>query len=1127
MNLVKYAEIIVNNQKINESEFRKGRITLKSYPPNVFMQLDGPCNHNCIFCSRPEKYDYFNLEEFKKRFVDIMPVFLNAKMIYLTGAGEFLMLPDSLDIIKFFDNNFPASGKSFATNATCFNNYIFNYLESIKSNFSIQVSLHASNAELHKKLVGRYDFDQTIQNLSRLLAISENNRNLDVYAMFVLNTLNISDLPEFVKLCSSMGIRKVCCNYNSVYRLDQKKLSLFFNQAKANDVLNSVRSLASDLSIEINLPPLFAKDNSYYKFCKDYCSDPWYQIMLNFKGEVMPCCLFEGVAPGNILEQGFKKIWNGEVYKALRESILNKKKAIYCNYCIENNPESVNHIKSHLIIRGKNKQELQEFLKPEFDTRVTIDENKMIQFVWRLNYECNFNCPYCSVMYWGEEKITRKDKTVFLSVDEWIEHWEKIYDIYGSVEIHIVGGEPTIYPGFFKLVERLSKKHYFGFDTNLSADFTDFIKTIPPERVSFGIGASFHPTQTKFEDFINKVDRLARANFKIWINYVAYPEQLNEIAYYKNEVEKRGYHFVMQPFCGKYKDKIYPKEYIDNEKNIMRGLAKGNSVLEENMQYQLEQKIVKGKLCYAGMKFAFIHADGTIKRCGEGPSPAIGNFFDKEFRLFDKPLPCDCDTCYCEFKWLVENERKTTQQEENKSLIVKQVKNSDFGDKFKKINRLIMDDELDESKKIAREVLDCDKDNGNGFSVMAKIYRMKAQSIDLVSAREDYAYLAKSNIKRALEYDPDDLSAQLEAIRIFIIDKDVIAAKKIFDNIMIKYPESEEAHALVKRIEHLNRELHRSHQAVEIFRKEKNIFSRIKSKVIAKDMRFSYRVIFDWDMHYDCNYSCSYCYYKNKWNELSLKNIYPGNSKLIRIWSNIYDTFGKCFIRLNGREPSVYPDFFNLIKGLSLKHTLELNTNLFFDFERLIETVAPENVSIKAIFHKENVSLESFLNKASYLNRHGFQVSVVCLAHPDNLNELYRIKQAVEDINLTFLIEPFQGVYKELEYPHGYSFEQMRIISDIVAFSPVNKLIFEPILRKEKIINNDRRLCRMGQLYVKVFSDGEIYRCRDNLSEKIGNLYNDDNLFVWNEPRYCDKKSCSYWNAMIVGKEKKWIRYWR
>ena len=61
--------------------------------------------------------------------------------------------------------------------------------------------------------------------------------------------------------------------------------------------------------------------------------------------------------------------------------------------------------------------------------------------------------------------------------------------------------------------------------------------------------------------------------------------------------------------------------------------------------------ITKGKLCNAGHTYALIHPYGEVLPCGgatrEGKQVILGNIFDPNFKLLDKPEPCPSNDCAC------------------------------------------------------------------------------------------------------------------------------------------------------------------------------------------------------------------------------------------------------------------------------------------------------------------------------------------------------------------------------------------------------------------------------------------------------------------------------------------------
>ncbi len=270
-----------------------------------------------------------------------------------------------------------------------------------------------------------------------------------------------------------------------------------------------------------------------------------------------------------------------------------------------------------------------------------LDRTKLaphkVFFSWYLNNECNYKCSYCK-----PENI----ETIFISVDKWVEIWDRIYNEYGSCHIHISGGEPFIYPNFIELVKRLSEKHTLEFSTNLSCDIIPFINNISPDRAR--LGGSFHPEFADFADFLNNMSLLKDKGFDVWINYVAYPTYLKEMERYKKSAEEKHIHFSILPFSGEFAGREYPQNYTEEEKKLMTfgdiGAVNKNTI---DWRTDKGKSSIKGELCRMGQMYARIYPNADAFRCCGNGVLKLGNLADGTFKLLDEPMPCECDNCPC------------------------------------------------------------------------------------------------------------------------------------------------------------------------------------------------------------------------------------------------------------------------------------------------------------------------------------------------------------------------------------------------------------------------------------------------------------------------------------------------
>jgi MoaA/NifB/PqqE/SkfB family radical SAM enzyme len=339
------------NSWLNADEYKRRQLILASTPENVFFQLNAVCNADCIFCSKGYDYPTFELDPYLEKFgKEIIPVLSRAKKIHLTGSGEFLGLPDSKKILRFFNSEFPHVEKFFATNASYLGPQICDLIADGGSRYALQISLHASNPELNRQMMRYNAFDKVMTQLRRIIELRDKNGgNPYIRLMFIMTTFNIEDLPNFVRLAAELRADEVAAGYFYIYESQQKYLSLYFKQDLANRYIDEARKVAEELKVDLLLPPKFSRSPHEYQRA-NCCAEPWTQVMVNEKGDVRPCDVF-GDFPENLTGKTFSEIWNGPAYRTIRKNLRESKGCILT--CPRHNPKSVNDWESHVIHRSK------------------------------------------------------------------------------------------------------------------------------------------------------------------------------------------------------------------------------------------------------------------------------------------------------------------------------------------------------------------------------------------------------------------------------------------------------------------------------------------------------------------------------------------------------------------------------------------------------------------------------------------------------------------------------------------------------------------------------------------------------------------------------------------------------
>jgi MoaA/NifB/PqqE/SkfB family radical SAM enzyme len=606
-------------------------------------------------------------------------------------------------------------------------------------------------------------------------------------------------------------------------------------------------------------------------------------------------------------------------------------------------------------------------------------ENKKqpVSFNWDMHYTCNYRCPYC--WFYGKwQQMAGQNK--YPPLDKILKFWENIYNQYGCAHIELIGGEPLIYPNIVQLVKGLSVFHTIGITTNLSVEVNDFVRQINASGVH--VCGSFHPSFADFDKFIKRAVLLKENGFGDGIFYVAYPPQIKLLPYYEKKFKQQGLSLSVLTFWGQYNGVSYPQGYTSEDKSVIAPYLG----TREGEKFQLVPKDVKGRLCRAGQLYANIKADGTVYRCGGSNSQVIGNFFQDDFKLLDKSLVCESETCPCN-EWAG----------------------------------------LIESKEIISPVLKAEEEP----------VPVIVASVEPLSPPEK-------------------------------IDRTVIAPHRVF---------------------------------------------------------------LTWDIHYGCNYQCSYCNTPkpwdppDKWDKNRDKIVYPHIDKLLEIWQDIYDKYGSCEIHITGGEPFVYPSFLKLIHFLSNIHTLEIITNLSTDVNDILNNVTADRVRIGTTFHPEFVDLNEFLQKHLVLRKNGFETWANYVAYPPQMGKMAGFKKEFDKLGISFNMQPYMGFLNGKEYPAGYDAEELAHLKGCYDNEDiVNTKTIEWKTGTDYKKTKDK-LCRMGQMYAKIYPNGDAYRCCGPHKETIGNIFN-GTFKLFNEARPCDCEPCFCWRCMLVEKEPSWTQHW-
>jgi len=226
-----------------------------------------------------------------------------------------------------------------------------------------------------------------------------------------------------------------------------------------------------------------------------------------------------------------------------------------------------------------------------------------------ITYACNYRCEYCYQT--EDERKMHLSETVYENFFKFLKSRKETFNV------HLIGGEPFLYPKFYEMCERII---FMGHKVSLTTNFSlpkeklqKFID-ITKGKISF-FEISIHPTQIKdLDEFFEKLrwfkseSGLDFDDFQL--NCVLSEDNFSQTKNLKQRVESEGFKLnVQRMFEGDnyytYNDEI--EEYLRSEKCVDIPL----SLIRECK----EDKGICGTACRCGNKFFKVLIDGKIKRC--------------------------------------------------------------------------------------------------------------------------------------------------------------------------------------------------------------------------------------------------------------------------------------------------------------------------------------------------------------------------------------------------------------------------------------------------------------------------------------------------------------------------------
>ncbi|HPG29840.1 MAG TPA: radical SAM protein [bacterium] len=187
-----------------------------------------------------------------------------------------------------------------------------------------------------------------------------------------------------------------------------------------------------------------------------------------------------------------------------------------------------------------------------------------------LTFSCNMNCDYCI------NRFNSAPKSKYLTGKEFVGGLNRIVS-RPDLPVSLQGGEPSLHPDFYYIINNIKPELKIDILTNLSFDVKEFSKKIKPEKLSRSapyapVRISYHPDHSNPAELIDKIIFLQKNGFKTGIYGINLPVYETQNLEFKKKCEDLNIDFRFKEFLGYYNGKLYGlykyPDAVTGKKNI-------------------------------------------------------------------------------------------------------------------------------------------------------------------------------------------------------------------------------------------------------------------------------------------------------------------------------------------------------------------------------------------------------------------------------------------------------------------------------------------------------------------------------------------------------------------------------
>ena len=303
---------------------------LAPYPTGIEIEVTTKCGLKCIMCEHTY-WDEPARDMTFEQFTYIIDQFPNLRWVGLTGIGEGSLHKDWNRMLSYLRNR-GIQVEFFDTL-----NFVDGSDLGVWMDLGIEllwISIDAATKETYERIRVGGNFDKVIRNIDTLFNLRD--RNTQIWFHYIVNKYNIGEVLEFINLVDNLRQeQETSIQFTRILQGFKEIEDLYV------EIPRSLRRQVEDKGKELGVGIVWNADVPEKKPPMKRCLE-FFEPFIFVTGHVIPCCagneanrreFQKGTALGNIFEQSFEEIWNGERYKHLRRDLRSGRAPLSCGKC--------------------------------------------------------------------------------------------------------------------------------------------------------------------------------------------------------------------------------------------------------------------------------------------------------------------------------------------------------------------------------------------------------------------------------------------------------------------------------------------------------------------------------------------------------------------------------------------------------------------------------------------------------------------------------------------------------------------------------------------------------------------------------------------------------------------------